>query len=247
MIVTLQKAELEAKLVQLYRHHFTGEAEYAVTQLGDGLLIRIHTEEGFSQLFLVARQAGIRNDHQLLLTRGHLFKPNGEFIQFRNVLALPKDIPFEQIELTEEHIVEMHGTIITSQGERLEFEDRTPKVAEVLKAEPGCRSCSDQKPLSRRYVERKVGAHRCWLCTGITLGVGTLVSLGLAWLAPVVLKHLFTETLQWLALLSGLVFTVWRAWWWGYLPFQDRAAYMLGRVFQIVPKGQSREVYHEAS
>lgn len=225
------RTNLGAILTQLYKQRFNEQSPFNSMPLDEGVLLRIHTNEGLAQLFLVTSKIGVRKDRALILAKGHLFKPDGEFVQFRNLLAVPKDVPLEQIEVIEEAVIETRGVVVTPRGERLEFHDRNETFfADVdgdRKSKSGCRGCSERVDPHSLKVERRVRENRCWLCTGIALAVGTSVSILLAWMTQPVLELVGIGSFQTLIFVAGLLFTGWRAWYWGYLPFQDQVAHAL--------------------
>ncbi len=220
-----------AILTQLYQQQFNDQVPFKSIPLDEGVLLRIHVDQGLAQLFLVTSKIGVRKNRTLTLAKGHLVKPDGEFIQFRNLLAVPKDVSLEQIGITEDALIETRGVVVTPQGERLEFHDRNETFfADVdgdRKSKSGCSGCSERVDPHSLKVERRVRENRCWLCTGIALTVGTSVSFLLAWMTQPVLELVGIGTFQTLIFVAGLLFTAWRAWYWGYLPFQDRVAHAL--------------------
>jgi hypothetical protein len=182
-------------------------------------------------MIIHTRRIGVRKGYALVLVKGQLVKPDGEFIQFRNLVAVPKHTSLEQIEITEEAIIEARGTVITPQGEKLEFHDRNDEFFESVGADQtsrsNCAGCPKRVAFRAMQIDRRVGENRCWLCTGIALAVGVSASALLAWATQPLLGLLGMGTLQMLILTAGLLFTGWRAWYWGYLPFQDWVAHAL--------------------
>jgi hypothetical protein len=225
--------ELGKNLTQLYGQQLkaNGQAHFASIPLDEGVLLRVRTSEGLSQMIVHTRRIGVRKGHALVLVKGQLVKPDGEFIQFRNLLAVPKDASLEQIEITEEALIEARGIVITPEGKKLEFHDRNDEFFKAVEADQtsrsNCAGCPKRVDFRAMQIERRVGENRCWLCTGVALAVGASASALLAWTTQPLLGLLGIRTLQMLILIAGLLFTGWRAWYWGYLPFQDWAAHAL--------------------
>lgn len=231
---------LEAKLAQLYQERLGGKARYEIIPLGDSKLIRIHTDEGPSHLILDTRKIGEHAGHLLVLARGLLLKPEGEFIKFDNLLAFPQHTPIEALRLTEDFIVETRGIIISAEGKKLEFRDRNPQFDSFL--ESGCAACKEHVDYKSTYVARKVGSDRCRLCTSVALTVGVLLSGLIAWLFKTFSQVVDGDVLGWVIFLLGMVFTAWRVWYWGYLPLQDLAAKRLQAiVFRWRQLGHSQD------
>jgi len=231
MDIKLEKY-LDQKLTQLCRQQLGQQIDYYVISLDEGTLVRIRTPEGLSQLFLAADKIGVRDGHTLVLVKGQLIKPEGEFIKFSNLLALPKSLNLEQqVEVDEEAVIEVRGVVVTPSGEILEFRDQNQKLPEIARADKsartGCESCRERVNPRALQVERRVGPKRCWLCTSLASAIGVGVSALFAWLSRPIVQSLSLEALQMVILLAGSLFTGWRVWYWGYLPFQDWIAYTL--------------------
>lgn len=229
---------LGKQLIQLYGGPIQKKARFESTPLDEGVLLRIREDDTLSQMILYTSKIGVRKGKALVLVKGQLFKPKGEYIQFRNLLALPEASPTGEHKLapadgvTADLIVDMRGIVVTPEGKRLEFHNRDEDFFEKLswpsEKKSGCSGCSKQHPMRIIQLERRIKESRCWLCTGIALLLGVFTSASLTWLVGGLLKWLDTTALQSLVFTGGMLFTGWRVWYWGYLPFQNRAAHLLG-------------------
>ena len=225
--------ELGKHLAQLYGQQLNanGQAHFASIPLDEGVLLRIRTSEGLSQMIVHTRRIGVRKGHALVLVKGQLVKPDGEFMQFRNLLAVPKNASLEQLKIAEEALVEVRGIVITPEGKKLEIHDRNDEFFKAVGADQtsrsNCTGCHKRGEWRAMQIDRRVGENRCWLCTGVALAVGASASVLLAWATQPLLGLLGMEGFQMLILTAGLLFTGWRAWYWGYLPFQDWVAHAL--------------------
>ncbi len=207
------------------------------TPLDDGVLLRIHENGAISQMVLHTRRIGVRHEKVLVLAKGQLFKPEGEYIQFRNLLAFPgtdagRADDDAMPEVAAEAIVEMQGFVVTPQGEKIEFQSREDGFFEEATGapenQPGCVGCAQRQGLHTIQMERRIKESRCWLCTVTAVFIGVLASTALAWVAGAVVDLFGLTTLQSAAFMAGAVYTGWRAWYWGYLPFQDKTAHLIG-------------------
>ncbi len=153
------------------------------------------------------------------------------FSRFAMLLALPtRPSPGEAVSnLDAENIVWIDQIRVNNSGESKRRSWKNPKWEDILKR---CPACQDQgPPLS--YLERKVGARRCWKCTGIALGVGlslsVLAAIGSPWLFKALGLQGNLNRVAFGVFILGALYTVWRAFFWGYLPYQNWIAWYLER------------------
>lgn len=206
--------------------------ERNLIKLENGYLVRFSSSEGISQIVLSVQYLGNRDNHDLVLCHGQLIKPNTEYIEFDNLLAFPKDEPLGEDCIPEDYIVENRGVLVTPEGETIKFEDKQSEFSSKKKSEfqkAGCSTCSESMDYHSLQIERKVKYNRCRLCTGVTLAAGFGLSLLFAWITTSTLVTIGFENLYVAVFGASLLFTFWRAYYWGYLPFQD----ILAKKIQI--------------
>ena len=191
-------------------------------------LVQFEDDGQPTALRLQTTPAPSHNGHSLAHLQGQLFRSNREYLQFGLRLVLPEDDQTQT--LHEDQIVALQGLYADPEGNVAHFHDTHPDWEAELE---GCSSCQERMP--RSFLERKVGAQRCWKCTSIAAGVGLAISGIAAWAAQPLMQALGVQggdairNIAYLVLSMGTAYTIWRAAFWGYLPYQNWIAWRLSR------------------
>jgi hypothetical protein len=193
----------------------------------------------------------------LLKAKGELIRFNNVLaLPKRVVNGSESSVSTNGLACAEDHLVEIRGWIISPDNKVTEFHDRSPLYEQLgLEECLTCQKGQSFINRIRRWLHlsslsategnstleasagafgiRKVGRNRCWFCTSIALAVGFLISGAAAWLAPVafgalgVASEIALRNLRWTVLGTGIGYTLWRAAFWGYLPYQNWVAHWL--------------------
>jgi len=201
--------------------------EYQITPLGNKeCVIRVKGQQQDSTLLLhVMEPYKQRKSTTIRDVHGEIFRANGEWLRFFLRLSVPSDT--DTLNITEDSIVAFNGVSVSPAGEVSQFAD---KNAEIDKHSKECGAC---KTMPAQYLYRRVGENRCWLCSSVALVLGLMVTTGAALGSTPFLSALGVQDTSAISnfarivLGGGVLYTAWRVWFWGYLPYQNWVVWKL--------------------